>query len=148
MIDRLTRWPDPATALLDSVLGRGGTEIAKIFFRDMILNIPIGIHAQELAGPQRVAVNLEIYLKPRADDHGDDITNVFDYDQVRRRVRALAGDRRLNLQESLVDRIADICLGFDEVCAVRVATEKLDVYEECAGVGYEVVRIKPQEAAP
>ncbi len=142
MADRPAHGADPAAALLERVLAKNGTEIAKIFFRDLILNIPIGIYVAEQAGAQRVAINLELFLKPRAGDHGDDIANVFDYDQVRTRIMDLAGDTRLNLQESLVDRIADLCLGFDEVCAVRVASEKLDVYEDCAGVGYEVVRIK------
>ncbi len=135
---------DPGAMLLQAVLARGGTEINKIFFRDMILTIPIGIYASELAGPQRVAINLELFLKPRAGDHGDDIANVFDYDQVRTRIRKLAQERRHNLQETLVERIADVCLAFEEVCAVRVASEKLDVYEDCAGVGYEITRIKAE----
>ncbi|MHA1564140.1 MAG: dihydroneopterin aldolase [Alphaproteobacteria bacterium] len=141
------RWRDPGSALLEAVLAKGGGEISKIFFRDMILTIPIGIYAAELAGPQRVAINLELFLKPRTRDHGDDIANVFDYDQVRTRIRKLAGEKRHNLQETLVDRIADVCLGFDEVCAVRVASEKLDVYEDCAGVGYEVVRVKSTDTS-
>lgn len=142
MAKRPLSWPDPAAALLERALAKNGTEISKIFFRDLILNIPIGIYAAEQAGAQRVAINIELFLKPRAGDHGDDIANVFNYDQVRTRIIDLAGDRRLNLQESLVERIADMCLGFDEVCGVRVASEKLDIYEDCAGVGCEVVRIK------
>ena len=133
---------DPGAALLDAALGKEGTEVSKIFFREMVLNIPIGIYAAELAGPQRVAINLELYLKARPGHHGDDIANVFDYDQVRTRVRKLAQEKRHNLQEALVDRIAEACLAFDEVCGVRVSSEKLDVYDDCAGVGYEVVRVK------
>ena len=39
--------------------------------------------------------------------------------------------------------IATMCLGFEEVLAVRVSTEKTDIYPDVEGVGYELVRVRP-----
>lgn len=118
---------------------RGGH---KIFFRDLIVDTAIGVHDFERTGTQRIAVNIEVYLAPRAGDLSDDLANVFDYDQVYAGVKALAARPHVNLQETLVDDIVALCLGFDEVVGARVSTEKPDVYADCAAVGYEVTRFK------
>ena len=107
-----------------------------------MLELPIGVHASEIGRSQRIAVNIELFLTPPAAHHADDIANVFDYDQIRRGVRRLAQGGHINLQESLVERIVDLCLSFDEVRAARVSTAKPDVYPDVAGVGYEITRIK------
>ena len=61
---------------------------------------------------------------------------------MRRGIRRLAGGGHINLQETLVERIVELCLSFDAVRAVRASTAKLDVYEDCAAVGYEITRVK------
>lgn len=119
----------------------GGTR--RIFLRNLTLSASIGIHPKELAARQRLFVNIELYLAPQ-DDAGDDIGNVLDYDAVRRAVKKLVEARHYNLQETLVDDILALCLAQQGVLAVRVATEKPDVYADCQGVGYEVFRLARQ----
>jgi dihydroneopterin aldolase len=72
----------------------------------------------------------------------DSIAEVFNYDQVRDAIHRLIDGRHINLQETLVEEIADLCFGFDAVVAVRVSSEKTDVYDDCASVGSEVVRLR------
>ena len=120
----------------------GEGELRKIYFRDLMLELPIGIHESEIGRNQRIAVNIELFLAPAAAHHADDIANVFDYDQIHHGVRRLAQGGHINLQESLVERIVDLCLSFDEVRAARVSTAKPDVYPDVAAVGYEITRIK------
>ncbi len=67
-----------------------------------------------------------------------------DYDQVRAAVHRLIDGRHINLQETLVEEIADLCFGFDAVAAVRVSSEKTDIYDDCAGVGCETVRLREE----
>ena len=117
-------------------------ELRTMFFRDLIVDVPIGIHARERGRTQRVAINVELVLAPPAAAHGDDITKVLDYDGVHDGIKALVAGRHINLQETLVEAVVERCLAFDGVRAVRVSSEKLDVYDDCAGVGHEIVRIK------
>lgn len=114
----------------------------KVFLRELVVDTAIGVHAHEHGRTQRVAVNADVFLAPRGQPHGDDLHNVFDYDQLRNGIEELAARPHINLQETLVEDIMSLCLGFDEVLGARVSTEKLDVYPNCAGVGYEMVRFK------
>ncbi|MFQ5972350.1 MAG: dihydroneopterin aldolase, partial [Alphaproteobacteria bacterium] len=99
----------PLDKLTQRLLGETG-ELRKIFFRDLVMDFPIGAHAREQGRSQRVAVNLELILAPQAEPHGDDISKVLDYDVVRRRVMALGKGGHVNLVETLAERIADVCL--------------------------------------
>jgi dihydroneopterin aldolase len=49
----------------------------------------------------------------------------------------------IHLQETLCDDVADLMLAHPKVRAVRVSTEKPDVYPDCQSVGVEIFRIKP-----
>ena len=131
----------PLDALTQRLLGETG-ELRKFFFRDLVLDFPIGVHAREQGRLQRVAVNLELVLAPPAEPHGDDISKVLDYDMVRRRVMALSEGGHVNLVETLAERIADLCLAFPEVLAVRSSVAKLDLYDDGAGVGFEITRVR------
>lgn len=122
----------------------GAGEVRKIFFRDLALDIAIGVHAHERGRTQRVHLNLDLYLAPMATPKHDRLAEVFDYDRIRSGVLALVTDRHINLQETLVGEVAEYCLGFDEVVAVRVASEKIDIYPDVAGVGVALVRFKAE----
>ena len=61
---------------------------------------------------------------------------------MRDAVHGLIQRRHINLQETLVDEIADICLGFEDVAGVRISSEKTDVYDDCSSVGSELVRLR------
>ncbi|MCZ6604166.1 MAG: dihydroneopterin aldolase [Alphaproteobacteria bacterium] len=127
---------------LEAKLIADGKRVRRIFFRDFVLEVPIGVHESELGAPQRIAINLSLYV---ADDPaGDDLAQVFDYDRVRRAITRLARRNHINLQETLVEAIAETCLGFEEVLGVRASTQKLDIYANCAGVGIEIVRLRDE----
>jgi len=111
----------------------------RIFIRDYKLQVSIGIHDFEKTAPQTVVVNVDLLLAPAHKAHGDRIANVLNYDTVHDAIRALAGGRHFNLQETLVDAILDFCLAQPGVVEARVSTEKPDVYQDCR-VGYEATR--------
>ena len=48
----------------------------------------------------------------------------------------------VDLQETFVDDIARSLLAYPQVRAVRVATDKPDVYADCEAVGVEVFHLK------
>ncbi len=116
--------------------------IRKIFFRDLEIQAQLGINDSEQGRTQNVRVNIALYMAPGTRPRRDSITEVFNYDHVRNAVHGLIDSRHFNLQETLVEEIADLCFGFDGVAAVRVSSEKTDVYDDCAGVGCETVRLR------
>jgi len=67
---------------------------------------------------------------------------VLDYDFVRTTIRRRIEQGHINLQETLVDDIAQALLAHPGVAAVRVASEKPDVYEDVEAVGVEVFHFK------
>lgn len=109
-----------------------------ILIDDFDIAIRLGIHPHE-AVPQRVRLSVRLDLSYPAAPAADRIEEVFDYDQVRNAVLALAAGPGFALQESLCDAIAALCLADPRVMAVRVRSAKLDIYPD-ATVGCEVVR--------
>ncbi len=116
--------------------------VRRIFFRDFALSCRMGIHDFERAGPQRIVVNVDLYLAAEPLPRADDIGEVIDYDFLRRDIATLAASRHFNLQETFVHAVCDLCLDRPGVIAVRVSSAKPDVYPDCAAVGYEAIRIK------
>lgn len=100
--------------------------------------IRLGIHPHE-ATPQRVRLTIEMTVSYPAPVALDSIDAVLDYDGVREGVLALAAGPGFALQETLVDRVATLCLADARVRRVRVRSMKLDVYPDAA-VGCEVMR--------
>ncbi len=118
-------------------------EVRKIFFRNLHVDMQMGVHAHEKGRTQPVRINIVLYMSTSTAPRQDSISEVFNYDQIHAGVQGLIEGRHINLQETLVGEIATMCLGFDEVLAVRVSTEKTDIYPDVDGVGYELVRVRP-----
>lgn len=131
----------PPDARIEAALA-GLADVRKIFLRDLVVDCSIGVHPHEKAVRQRVALNLDLYLRPHPPAQ-DDIGRVLDYDRVRDAIHAYIDGGHINLQETLVERVAALCFEFDEVIAVRVSTAKLDVYADAGAVGYELFRVRP-----
>lgn len=115
----------------------------RILLHDLALDASIGFHDFELAARQRLLVSVDLFV-PLADSTSerDHVSGTLDYDSVRDGIARLARERHYNLQETLVDRIAAMCLASPAVRAVRVRTEKPDVYPDCRAVGVEVFRFR------
>ena len=116
----------------------------RLFLRDFELPVRIGVHDFEQGAPQRMRFNVDLFV-PLADTtpRADRIAEVVDYDFVRERIRARVDRGHIQLQETLADDILQAMLAHPGVRAARVATEKPDVYPDCAAVGVEVFGIKP-----
>jgi len=111
--------------------------LRRIFLKEYAVSVSIGVHDFERAAPQRVLVNVDVWVDgtPPA---SDDIAAVLDYDAIRDGIAALVAGRHFELQETLADAVLALCLAQPGVRAARVSTEKPDVYPDCAGVGLEV----------
>ena len=121
----------------------------RLFLRDYEVHINIGVHDFEKLGPQRVRVNVDMYvLLSESTPVQDKVHEVVDYDFIRRTIAARVGAGHIELQETLRDDVADTLLTHPKVRAVRVSTEKPDVYPDCDAVGVEVFRLKDAALLP
>lgn len=114
-----------------------------LFLRDFITPAYIGVYDSEKGIPQRVRINIELYIPLSASTpHQDQLDEVIDYDVMRETVVNRLSQGHIQLQETLCDDIVSTLLALSSVKAVRMTSEKLDVYLDCNAVGVEVFRIK------
>jgi 7,8-dihydroneopterin aldolase/epimerase/oxygenase len=115
----------------------------RIFLRDWALDANIGVYRAERHGTQRLVLNLDVYIALSASTpRRDDVHEIVDYDFVRRVVEQRLARGHINLQETLVDDIAAELLRHPGVEAVRVSSEKTEIYAGVAGIGVEVLRFR------
>jgi dihydroneopterin aldolase len=111
---------------------------SRILLDALEVQADIGFHEFEIGQPQRLLVTVEIWLEDVAQPADDDPAGAWDYDYLRTEIRALAGARRYNLQETLAHSIYQRFAAMRGVKALRVATTKPDIYSEARGVGIEI----------
>ena len=93
--------------------------------------------------PQRVVFNLYLYVPLAVSTPTqDDVSEIVDYDLIRRVINARVERGHIELQETLCDDIANTLMEHPKIAAVRVSTEKPDVYPNCDAVGVEVWRLR------
>ena len=113
----------------------------RIFLKDFSIDASIGFHEFEKQARQRVLISVDLFV---AIEHStsahDDVADVIDYDLIRKSIETIAQSRHFNLQETLIDEICGLCLAQPGVRAVRVESQKPDVYPDCKTVGIEVLR--------
>jgi dihydroneopterin aldolase len=110
----------------------------KIMLEDFDLPVDIGFHDFEIGTPQRLRVNIEVWLGASHFPRCDSVAAAWDYDMLRTAVLALVDGRRFNLQETVVHEIYDLVAARQGVTGVRISTRKPDIYPDCAAVGVEM----------
>jgi dihydroneopterin aldolase len=111
-----------------------------ILIRDLVMPCEIGVFPHEHGQKQRVRINARLALADGGHAIEDKLAATVSYGDIIDRVRALAEGGRINLVETLAERVAAICLSDPRVRSVRVRVEKLDIYSEGTIVGVEIRR--------
>lgn len=116
----------------------------RLFLRRLELPAHIGVHDFEHGAPQRLWLDVSLWVPlAQTTPQADNLAEVVDYDFVRQEAQALLARGHVQLQETLVDALAERLLAHPAVVAVRVASSKPDVYPDTEAVGVEVLRFKP-----
>lgn len=110
----------------------------RIFLQDFDLDVDIGFHDFEVGAPQRLRVNIDVWLDAKSFPTDDRVASAWNYDFLRSTVLELVGKRRYNLQETICRSIYDLVAARQGVVALRVSTRKPDIYPDCAAVGVEL----------
>ncbi|MBL8565609.1 MAG: dihydroneopterin aldolase [Hyphomicrobiaceae bacterium] len=110
----------------------------RIFIRDWVLPVHIGVYAEEQGITQRVGFSVEAEVVASGAALHDEIAEVPSYDDILKIIRAIVDEGHINLVETLAERIAERCLADTRIATVRVRIEKLE--RGPAAVGVEIVR--------
>ena len=118
----------------------------RIFLRNCELSARIGSHDHEKKAPQRLIINVDLYVPLAISTPvNDELIEVVDYSFIRDAIDNLLSRGHINLQETICDELARLLLAHPDIRAVRVSTEKPDIYDNAESIGIEVFHIKPEK---
>jgi 7,8-dihydroneopterin aldolase/epimerase/oxygenase len=115
----------------------GPDPIDRISLRDHLVEADIGAFQQERGHKQRLRFNVVVEVAPNGQLH-DDVDKILSYDRITEAIAAELAAERLNLLETLAERIAGRVLAEPQALRIFLRIEKLDVGPYALGV--EIVR--------
>ena len=118
--------------------GFSATELDRISLRDHIVEVEIGAFQSERGTTQRICFNVVVEVKPAHQVIDDDVDKILSYDKVTEAISDEVFAERVNLLETLAERIADRVLNEPQAHRVFVRIEKLD--RGPGALGVEIVR--------
>lgn len=108
----------------------------RIYLRDFVLPMRIGVYAREYDLLQKVRFNVEVTIT-RARRMAADLADTFSYDIISDTIRMLADADHIGLVETLAERVAERLLLHPRLVKIRVAVEKLETESGIVGVTIE-----------
>ena len=114
----------------------------RISLRDHIVEVEIGAFQQERGHPQRVMFNVVVEVRPVSAPLNDDVDRILSYDRITEAIATELAAERLNLLETLAERLAERILAEPQAMRAFVRIEKLDVGPYKLGV--EIVRSRAE----
>ncbi len=114
----------------------------KVIVKDLRIRATVGVNRWEQAGPQVVAVDLEIAVDAAEAAKTDDISATVDYKKVAGDIRTLTASRSFQLIETLAEAIAALILKEHGAARVRVTARKPWALRKARDVGVVIERTK------
>ena len=112
--------------------------VDRISLRDHIVEVEIGAFQAERGTTQRICFNVVVEVQPIVGHIDDDVDRILSYDRVTEAIAAELAAERLNLLETLAERIAERILHEPQALRAFVRIEKLD--RGPGALGVEIVR--------
>ncbi len=122
------------------VSGGGGAGSRHILIRDLIVPCEIGVFPHEHGKKQRVRIDATLAVADGDRNIEDKLSATVSYSDIIDEIRSLTEHGRINLVETLAERIAGLCLRDRRVRSALVRVEKLDIYSDGTIVGVEIER--------
>jgi 7,8-dihydroneopterin aldolase/epimerase/oxygenase len=114
----------------------------RISLRDHLVEADIGAFQQERGHKQRLRFNVVVEVRPVVEPLEDDVDRILSYDRITESIAAELAAERLNLLETLAERVAERILAEPAAMRVFLRIEKLDVGPYALGV--EIVRSRAE----
>ncbi len=124
----------------------GATPCDRISVRDHVREVEIGAFQSERGVTQRIRFNIVLEISAHVAARDDDVDKVVSYDTIIHAIEDELAAERLNLLETLAERIAARILIDRRALRVFVRIEKLDRIPGALGV--EIVRSRKPADAP
>ncbi len=118
----------------------GDTPLDRISLRDHTVEVEIGAFQAERGVTQRICFNVVVEVQPLTGPIDDDVDRILSYDRVTEAIAAELADERLNLLETLAERVAERILLEPQAMKAFVRIEKLD--RGPGALGVEIVRAR------
>lgn len=114
----------------------------RISLRDYIVDADIGAFQQERGSKQRLRFNVVVETRPHPAPLADDVDLILSYDRIAEAIAAELTAERLNLLETLAERVAERVLAAPQAMRAFVRVEKLD--RGPGALGVEIVRSRAE----
>jgi dihydroneopterin aldolase len=114
----------------------------RISLRDHVVEAEIGAFQKERGHKQRVMFNVVVEVRPLTGPINDDVDRILSYDRITEAIAAELAAERLNLLETLAERVAERILAEPQAMRAFVRIEKLDIGPYKLGV--EIVRSRAE----
>jgi dihydroneopterin aldolase len=119
-------------------LAKGQLPPDRISLRDHVVTVEIGAFQTERGVRQRLRFDIVVEVTGEGSAAADDVDRILSYDRLTEAVAAALGEQRLNLLETLAERVAALILREPQALRVFVRIEKLD--RGPGALGVEIVR--------
>ena len=116
----------------------------RISLRDHVVEVEIGAFQKERGHTQRVMFNVVVEVRAAPQPLNDDVDRILSYDRITEAIAFELAAERLNLLETLAERVAERILAEPQAMRAFVRIEKLDVGPYKLGV--EIVRSRAEAA--
>ncbi len=118
------------------------TQCRKIFIRNFCLPCLIGAYESEKNRTQKVRFNCDVWISLSSSTSStDNLDDVLNYDLIVETIRRISQSGHFNLQETLVDTIADALMTLPGIVQLRLSSSKLEAYEDIDEAGIEIWRL-------
>ncbi len=114
----------------------------RISLRDHVVEVEIGAFQQERGTRQRVSFDVVVEVRPHPAPLQDDVDRILSYDRIAEAIAAELASERLNLLETLAERVAERILAEPQAMRAFVRIEKLD--RGPGALGVEIVRSRAE----
>ena len=111
-----------------------------ILFRDLRVEVLIGIYKRERHVPQIVSIDLDIGIPGTTVFASDRVADTIDYAQVAIKIKALGASQHFRLVETFADRIAKLLIDDFKAPWVKVSAAKIGILPNAKFVGVAIER--------
>ena len=112
----------------------------RISLRDHLVEADIGAFQAERGNKQRLLFNIVVEVRPQTGPIADDVDRILSYDRITEAITDELAAERVNLLETLAERIAERILAEPRAMRAFVRIEKLD--RGPGALGVEIVRAR------
>ena len=116
----------------------------RVFVKDLILKMFIGIHSFEKKKKQPVRFSIDITLEKNL-VYNSDLSSIVNYETVIKNVSNIAKKKHYPLLENLADEIFIKLFREKKIRKIKLKLEKTDIIKNTSSVGIEIEKSRSDE---